>query len=85
MFGDIEAEYNDGRINVKCLSGHKGNIKIKTQNDDVYDEVRISNPDASERKEMLSKQRLEQNIMTLPMQRDYYSGLIKRLGIYINR
>lgn len=85
VFGDIEAEYKDGKIKVKCLTGHKGNIKIKTQNDDVYDEVRISNPDARERKEILSKQRLEQKIMTLPMQRDYYSGLIKRLGIYIKR
>ena len=82
FFGDIEAKLTDGRVYVKCLPGHKGTIKLSTDNEDIYDEIKVSNPTAAERKEMLSKQKLEQRVMTLPMQKDYYYGLIKRLGVY---
>lgn len=82
FFGDIEAKLTDGRVYVKCLPGHKGTIKLSTDNEDIYDEIKVSNPTAAERKEMLSKQKFEQRVMSLPMQKDYYYGLIKRLGVY---
>lgn len=81
--GQIECDYADGVVTVKCEEGNEGTITVSSKsNPDVYDEVRISNPSKAKRDEIKKKQALEQLLWSFPMQWDYYRGLMRRLLIY---
>lgn len=81
--GDIQCTEGVSGLTISCPSGKEGIITIcSKQNPDVYDQVRISNPTKEYRAKLSQKQSFEPNLWTLPMQYDYYIGLVRRLGVY---
>jgi LmbE family N-acetylglucosaminyl deacetylase len=81
--GEIEANYNNGKIVVTCPENCHGKLTIALKdNPFIYDIVTFSNPDDKQRNAIKNKQLLEQKIWSFQMQWDYYYGLIKRLAVY---
>lgn len=81
--GGIEYDFEDDSIIIKCAENEEGVLTIRSrENPLIYDQVRFSNPNEEVRSTIVKKQKLEQILWTLPMQYDYYSGLIRRLGVY---
>lgn len=79
----IQVNVNRGVITVACLEGEEGVLTVRSkENPDIYDTVVIRNPDERERYILSYKQRHEQQFLSLPMQWDYYRGLLRRLTVY---
>lgn len=81
--GHVEVKNNDGKLTITCPQGKYGIVTIKTvSNENIYDEIRISNPTLKDRANITKRQALEPRLWTFPMQYDYYIGAIRRLGVY---
>ena len=81
--GNIVAEFTDNGILVKCNNNESGKLRVSLKdNPEIFDEINISNPDDKKRNQLKFKQVLEHMIYSFPMQKDYYLGLIRRLGVY---
>ena len=81
--GDVEAELTENGILVKCKTNESGKLRVSLKdNPSVFDEINISNPDDKKRTQLKFKQKLEHMVYSFPMQKDYYLGLIRRLGVY---
>ena len=81
--GNVSAEHTESGILVKCNSGESGKLKVQLKdNPNIFDEINISNPPEKKRTQIRFKQVLEHAIYSFPMQKDYYLGLIRRLGVY---
>ena len=81
--GNIVAEFTDNGILVKCNNNENGKLRVSLKdNPEMFDEIVISNPDDKARTNLKFKQSLEHIIYSFPMQKDYYLGLIRRLGVY---
>ncbi|MBQ9532216.1 MAG: PIG-L family deacetylase [Eubacterium sp.] len=81
--GDVSAEFTDNGILVKCKQNEKGKLRVTIKdNPEIFDEINISNPDDKKRNQIKFKQVLEHIVYSYPMQKDYYLGLIRRLGVY---
>ena len=79
----IQVNVDRGVITVACLEGEEGVLTIRSkENPDIYDSVVIRNPDERERYILAHKQKREQQFLSIPMQWDYYRGLLRRLTIY---
>lgn len=81
--GNISAEKTENGVLVKCKTNESGKLKVSLKdNPEVFDEINISNPDDKKRNQIKFKQILEHMIYSFPMQKDYYLGLIRRLGVF---
>ena len=81
--GDVSAELSENGILVNCKTNESGKLRVQLKdNPTVYDEINISNPDDKKRTQLSFKQMLEHIVYSPPMQKDYYLGLIRRLGVY---
>ncbi len=81
--GNVSAEATENGILVKCKPNENGKLRVQFKdNPSVYDEINISNPIDKKRTQIRFKQMLEHLVYSFPMQKDYYLGLIRRLGVY---
>ncbi|MCD7723356.1 MAG: PIG-L family deacetylase [Clostridiales bacterium] len=79
----LQAHCENSLISVNCPPGESGILKVSLAEDpEIYDEIRISNPDERERSIIELKQKYEHIVYSPAMQRDYYRGLLRRLGTY---
>lgn len=79
----VSAEFTDNGILVNCKTGESGKLRVSLKDKpEIFDEINISNPDDKKRSQIKFKQALEHMIYSPPMQKDYYLGLIRRLGVY---
>lgn len=81
--GELEYRIEENNIIISCQQAGQGIVTIRSkENPDIYDEVKISNPPEIYRTDISKKQTMEQRLWSLPMQKDYYVGLVRRLGVY---
>ena len=81
--GNIEAEFTDNGILVKCKQNECGKLRVSLKDKpEIFDEINISNPEDKKRTQLKFKQMLEHAVYSFPMQKDYYLGLIRRMGVY---
>lgn len=81
--GDVSYIDDLTGLQISCPKGKEGTVTVRSkENPDVYDVVRISNPTKEQLKKINKMQSFEPNLWTLPMQYDYYIGLVRRLGVY---
>ena len=81
--GDVTAEHTDNGILIHCKTNGSGKLRVSLKdNEEVFDEINISNPDDKVRNQIKFKQILEHMIYSFPMQKDYYLGLFRRLFVY---
>ncbi|MBR2100867.1 MAG: PIG-L family deacetylase [Eubacterium sp.] len=81
--GNIEAEFTDNGILVKCKQNECGKLRVSLKDKpEIFDEINISNPEDKKRTQLKFKQMLEHAVYSIPMQKDYYLGLIRRMGVY---
>ncbi len=79
----LKAECDGSYINVVCPPGEEGILTVTlADNPDIFDKIRIQNPDERERSIISYKQKLEHAIYSPELQWDYYRGLLRRLGTY---
>lgn len=80
----LQFNVQNGMINIFCPEDEEGILTVRSrQNPDVYDEIHIRNPNSREREIIRVKQKYEQTVFSLPMQWDYYRGLVRRLAVYL--
>ena len=81
--GAVSAEFTENGILVKCNQNESGKLRVSLKDKpEIFDEINISNPEDKKRTQIKFKQLLEHMIYSPAMQKDYYLGLIRRLGVY---
>lgn len=79
----VKAENIFGKISVSCPPEEESIIRVElADNPNVYDEIRVSNPDDRFKDVLKLKQRYEHRVLSPAMQWDYYRGLLRRLMVY---
>ncbi len=79
----LQAEFDGENININCPPGESGILTVRVaDNPQIYDKIRIRNIDDRERNIIALKQKFEHIIYSVPMQWDYYRGLLRRLATY---
>lgn len=79
----VRCKAENGAVKVFCPEGESAVITVRLKEcPDIYDAFTIRNPDERERYITAFKQENEQKMWSLPMQWDYYRGLLRRLGVY---
>ena len=80
---NIQFNVDRGVITVACLEGEEGLLTVRVKdNPEICDSIVVRNPDERERYILAHKQKREQQFLSLPMQWDYYRGLLRRLTVY---
>lgn len=79
----LQFQCENSLIQVNCPPGEEGVLTVRlADNEQVYDQIHIKNPDDRERSITDMKQKYEHIVYSPSMQWDYYRGLLRRLATY---